>query len=68
MFRVVQHSLCESLWANVWPVSKNDKQYVGKTLDYVEVVCLCEKGRSEVITSYNDYFEWMTVIGNPGLN
>ena len=51
---VVNHSLCDEVWAKVWPLSKNTKQDVGQTLDSVEVVCLCEKGRSEVISSYND--------------
>ena len=60
VFRVVKHSLCEDTievmtWAKLWPLSKNTKQDVGITLDSVKVVCLCEKGRSEVISSYNDY-------------
>ena len=55
VFRVVKHCLCEEVWANIWPLSKHDKQDVGKSLDSVEVVCLCEKGRSEVISCYNDY-------------
>ena len=53
VFRVVKHSLCEEVWAKVWPIAKNDKQDVGKTLDSVEVVCWCKKGRSEIISSYN---------------
>ena len=55
VFRVVKHSLCEKVWAKLWPLSKNTKQDVGITLDSVKVVCLCEKGRSEAISSYNDY-------------
>ena len=55
VFRVVKHSLCEEVWAKLWPLSKNTKQDVGITLDSVKVVCLCKKGRSEVISSYNDY-------------
>ena len=50
---VVKHSLWEEVWAKVWPIGKNNKQDVAKTLDSVEVVCLCEKARSEVISSYN---------------
>ena len=53
VFRVVIHALCEEVWEKVWPIAKNDKQDVGKTLDSVDVVCLCEKGRTEVISSYN---------------
>ena len=49
VFRVVKHSLCEEVWAKLWPLSKNTKQDVGKTLDSVKVVCLCEKDRSEII-------------------
>ena len=55
VFRVVKYSLCEEVWSKLWPLSKNTKQEVGITLDSVKVVCLYEKGRSEVISSYNDY-------------
>ena len=55
VLRVIKHSLYKEVWAKLWPLSKNTKQDVRKTLDSVEVVCFCEKGRSEVISSYNNY-------------
>ena len=55
VFKVVKHSLCGEVSARVWSLSKNDKQDVGKTLDSVKVVCLCEKGRCKVISSYSSY-------------
>ena len=34
---------------------KDDKQDVRKSLDIVEVVWLCEKGRCKVISNYSNY-------------
>ena len=68
VFMVVKHSVCEEVWAKVWPIAMNDKQDVGKTLYHVEVVCLCEKNMSEVISSYNyTYSSGWELLETPNL-